>query len=353
MQTIGRLEIEGSIFEKVRIISLQSKEKILPYLGSKISLLSLKSSPSQRVSIDKTQSKFIDIPTQESAASDKFAFRKSKKSVGSIVTKTTSNFVDKIVANENMAKVLSIPGENYYLFYNVGKSLCWTDYDWTLKSPLSVIHLKEAYISCHDVNLMTRDSMNAVVGFNTGDILCFWPLSGKYTRLNRYGTISKSAVTTIKWIPVYFINEGSENLFMAGFKDGSLMIFDKDLDDQSYTIPISPDFYSTNAPAGSKNNPRAYWKLSPSSITALEFSPDLQHVAVTAMDGTLTILDHRDGLRLDVYSSFFGGFLCVSWSPDGKFIVAGGQDDLISLFSFRGRLIALFQGHKSWVLIFN
>jgi hypothetical protein len=44
--------------------------------------------------------------------------------------------------------------------------------------------------------------MNACVGFSTGDILCFWPLSGKYIRLNRGGVISKSAITAIKWAPV-------------------------------------------------------------------------------------------------------------------------------------------------------
>lgn len=52
--------------------------------------------------------------------------------------------------------------------------------------------------------------------------------------------------------------------------------------------------------------------------------------------------------RTDVYSSFFGGFLCSTWSPDGKYIIAGSQDDLLSIYAFRGRLIARCQGHFSW-----
>ena len=210
MEAAMTLQVDGSTYTKARVISLTPKDRLLVYIGTKISIISLKSSPNGRISIDKTQSKFIDIPIQEQSEADKFQFRKAKKSIGSIVTKTSSNFVAKIVASENMAKVLSLNGEHHYLFYNIGKSLCWTDMDWTLKTPLSVIHAKEAYILCHDVNQMTRDAMNAVVGFNTGDILCFWPLSGKYTRLNRYGAISKSAATAVKWIPVnYFKREAN------------------------------------------------------------------------------------------------------------------------------------------------
>ena len=85
---------------------------------------------------------------------------------------------------------------------------------------------------------------------------------------------------------------------MAGFKDGSVMILDKDMDDQNYAIPSSKEFLASIAPPGSKHNPRVYWKLSQSSITNLDFSPDLRHVAITAMDGTMTILDHTDGSYL-------------------------------------------------------
>lgn len=52
--------------------------------------------------------------------------------------------------------------------------------------------------------------------------------------------------------------------------------------------------------------------------------------------------------RTDIYKSFFGGFLCCTWSPDGRFIVAGSQDDLLSIYAFKGRLLVRFQGHSSW-----
>ena len=30
--------------------------------------------------------------------------------------------------------------------------------------------------------------------------------------------------------------------------------------------------------------------------------------------------------------SYFGGLLCVCWSPDGKYIVLGGEDDLVTVY---------------------
>jgi hypothetical protein len=39
----------------------------------------------------------------------------------------------------------------------------------------------------------------------------------------------------IKWLP------GSETSFIAGFEDGSLMIFEKDMDDQNTPITSTPE----------------------------------------------------------------------------------------------------------------
>lgn len=288
-----------------------------------------------------TPSRFI-----ESSGTEKdFAFPTfNKKPAKKTTAKPNSAFVSKIVTNEHLAKILAIKQtETFYLFFNVGKALVWTDYMWRLQSPLSVLYMKDAFVTCHDVNLVTRDSMNAVIGFSTGDILCFSPITGKYNRLNRAGAIHKYAVTCIKWLP------GSENSFIAGFEDGCLMIFEKDMEDQNTPITSTPEeFLLRKAPKGSKNNPRTYWKISRKSITAVAFSPDFLHFAVTSMDGTMKIVHYESGKRTDIYKSFFGGFLCCTWSVDGRFIIAGSQDDLLSIYGFKGRLLVRCQGHSSW-----
>ena len=51
-----------------------------------------------------------------------------------------------------------------------------------------------------------------------------------------------------------------------------------------------------------------------------------------------------------MFPSYYGGMLCVCWSPDGKYMVTGGQDDLVSIWSLAERkIIARCQGHHSWV----
>lgn len=53
---------------------------------------------------------------------------------------------------------------------------------------------------------------------------------------------------------------------------------------------------------------------------------------------------------LDIFRSYYGGLICVCWSPDGKYIVTGGQDDLVTIWSFPERkIVARCQGHNSFV----
>lgn len=33
------------------------------------------------------------------------------------------------------------------------------------------------------------------------------------------------------------------------------------------------------------------------------------------------------------FKSYFGGLLCLAWSPDLRYIATGGEDDMLSLYS--------------------
>ncbi len=53
---------------------------------------------------------------------------------------------------------------------------------------------------------------------------------------------------------------------------------------------------------------------------------------------------------LNLFYSYYGGLTCVCWSPDAKYVLTGGQDDLISIWSVAdSALVARCQGHQSWV----
>jgi hypothetical protein len=145
--------------------------------------------------------------------------------------------------------------------------------------------------------------------------------------------------------------------------DGSLVVYDKEKEDAAF---VAEDPYEGLAPdqekkvklmvkksVNSKNqkaNPVSYWQVSTSKINAFEFSPDRRHFAVVSEDGSFRIVDFLREKLLHHYMSYYGGMMCVCWSPDGRYIVTGGQDDLVSIWSLQDRmLVARCQGHNSWV----
>ncbi|KAI9593004.1 catabolite repression protein creC, partial [Syncephalis fuscata] len=211
------------------------------------------------------------------------------------------------------------------------------------------INFSRAFPTCHDVNLLTRDTkhLDVIIGFSTGDIVWLNPICSRYHRLNKQGVVNASAVTAIQWIP------GSDQLFMVAFKDGCMAIFDREKEDQPVSLQSNhrnTKFHVTKAPKGSKHNPTSYWQVSPRAVTAFAISPDCQHMAMTSLDGCLRIVDLIQEKLIHTFESYFGGLTCVAWSPDGKYVITGGQDDLVSIWSFLDHcIVARCQGHQSWV----
>lgn len=104
----------------------------------------------------------------------------------------------------------------------------------------------------------------------------------------------------------------------------------------------------------STRNPLYRWVIGAegSCINEFAFSPCGTNLAVVSQDGFLRVF-HYDTMELIGRArSYFGGFLCVCWSPDGKYVVVGGEDDLVTVWSFsERRVVARGQGHKSWVSV--
>ncbi|KAJ9078128.1 hypothetical protein DSO57_1009828 [Entomophthora muscae] len=267
------------------------------------------------------------------------------------VAKTNSSLVARIIAHEQLPeRLLQATTKATYVFYASGRTFLWADLQ-TPKEALSQIVFNRASVTCHDVNPLTRsrDRLDVILGLSSGDIVWFNPLSSKYVRMNKLGVINSTAVTSIKWVP------GSETQVLASHLDGSLILYDKDKDDQSFTPSIPPpntlfNVTRPSAKTNAKHNPQVHWQVSTKSISSFAFSPDFQLVAVVSLDGGLRVIDFTEEILLDVYSSYFGGLTCVCWSPDRKYILTGGQDDLVTIWSNQEqRIIARCQGHKSWV----
>ncbi|CAI4217501.1 unnamed protein product [Parascedosporium putredinis] len=246
------------------------------------------------------------------------------------MTKSNSSFISRVIGNDASHKKLQDRStDGMFAFAN-------NEY-------LTKILFTKAHCLCHDVNHVTKASnhLDMIMGFSTGDIIWWEPFSQRYTRINKNGIINTSPVSEIKWIP------GSENLFLAAHMDGNLVVYDKEKEDAVFN-PNEESAASSGE--NQKTNPVALWKISNQRINSYAFSPDNRHLAVVSEDGTLRIIDYLKETLLDLFYSYYGGLTCVCWSPDGKYVLTGGQDDLISIWSVpESAIVARCQGHQSWV----
>ena len=271
-------------------------------------------------------------------------------------------------------------GGGLHAFANVGRAFVWLDLAAAAPAkadPLTRILFAKAHLLCHDANPVTKapGHLDLVAGSSAADLVWYEPFAQRYARLNKNGAINPAPVACVRWIP------GSENLFLAAHMDGTLVVYDKEREDAAFvpedapgaTTAVaaareagSPYLPEPTATAGGsagglqvqksvnsknqKGNPVALWKLSNQKINAFAFAPDARHLAVVSEDGCLRIIDYLAERLLDVYTSYYGGLTCCGWSPDGRYVLTGGQDDLVSVWALRDRaLVARCAGHRAWV----
>ncbi|KAI0032203.1 WD40 repeat-like protein [Vararia minispora EC-137] len=291
---------------------------------------------------------------------------------------TSSSFVTRIHGADGLARTLaSKHGDVTYLFYTSAKNFYWSEAGVKAKEPLARIAFS-AYPTCHDVNQATasHEHLDIIVGFQTGDLVWFDPVSLRYARINKQGRISSSPCTAVRWVP------DSAHLFLVAHADGCIIVYDKDRDDGAFvpSAPTAPESTGEWNPLDSMfvtmppwhhghdgaaaasgrekdrdkekaaKNPVSHWRVSQRAIVDFVFSPDVKYVAAIAEDGCLRVIDALAEQLMDCYAAYFGALTCVAWSPDGRFIITGGQDDLVNIFSpWEGRVIARCQGHSSFV----
>ena len=163
--------------------------------------------------------------------------------------------------------------------------------------------------------------------------------------------IDKTKVTCIKWIP------GSTNQFLVSHVSGQMYVYNEELP-CGPTVPHYQPFkqgecYAVyTCKARSTRNPLYRWVVGSGAINEFEFSPSSEYLAVVSQDGYLRVFNYDTMDLIGSMKSYFGGLLCVCWSPDNKYIVTGGEDDLVTVWSFyEKRVVCRGEGHKSWVSV--
>jgi WD40 repeat protein len=254
--------------------------------------------------------------------------------------------------------------EGLFAFANINRAFVWLDLSSEAKTEnMTKVLFTKAHALCHDLNPVTKSPthLDLVLGFNTSDIIWYEPMTQKYARLNKNGLINASTMSQILWLP------NKENLFIASHVDGTLVVYDKEKEDAEFVPEDAPleenghvngngvsmsrfQIKKSVQSRNQKTNPVAVWKVSNSKLNSIAFSPDGQLLAVVSDDGLLTIMDYISERVIDVFRSYYGAMLCVTWSPDGRYVLTGGQDDLVSIWSLADHaLVARCVGHSSWV----
>ncbi|KAF5716559.1 catabolite repression creC [Fusarium mundagurra] len=264
------------------------------------------------------------------------------------MTKSNSSFISRVIVNESLSKKLTErSNDGLFAFANINRAFQWLDMSSSSKQDyLTKILFTKAHCLCHDVNVHTKSvsHLDVIMGFSTGEVIWWEPISQRYTRLNKNGAINGTPVAAIRWIP------GSENLFLAAHMDGSLVVYDKEKEDAQFnpeeeaingnvngtsgesldasnggahhnSIRINKSVHSKNQ----KVNPVAAWKLSNHRINAFSFSPDNRHLAVVSEDA-----------RCQGHQSWVSAVAFDPWRCDERNYRFGsvGEDGRLCLWDF-------------------
>ncbi|XP_064262633.1 dystrophia myotonica WD repeat-containing protein-like [Passer domesticus] len=222
-----------------------------------------------------------------------------------------------------------------------------------LQRPIDKRVYKGTQPTCHDFNQFTAgaETLPLLVGFSAGQVQ-YLDLAKKDSAgrlFNEERLIDKSKVTLVKWLP------DTERLFLASHASGHLYLYDSEqpcgATSPQYTLVTQGEgFRVFSCKSKTPRNPLLKWAVGSGPLNEFAFSPDGRSLACVSQDGVLRVFHFSSMLLQGMMRSYFGGLLCVCWSPDGRYVVTGGEDDLVTVWSFaEGRVVARGHGHKSWV----
>lgn len=105
------------------------------------------------------------------------------------MTKSNSSFISRVIVNEGLSRKLTErPSDGIFAFANINRAFQWLDMSSSSKQDyLTKILFTKAHCLCHDVNAVTKTAghIDVIMGFSTGEIIWWEPISQRYTRLNK------------------------------------------------------------------------------------------------------------------------------------------------------------------------
>ncbi|EFJ52199.1 hypothetical protein VOLCADRAFT_87114 [Volvox carteri f. nagariensis] len=97
-------------------------------------------------------------------------------------------------------------------------------------------------------------------------------------------------------------------------------------------------------------SPSSTIAISGGGINDVAVSPDGRQLAAACRDGALRLIDIGTGTVVGGFCSYYGALLCCAFSPDGKYVATGGEDDMVAVYGIQERYPVVHgEGHRSWV----
>uniref|UniRef100_A0A1I8C0D9 WD_REPEATS_REGION domain-containing protein n=1 Tax=Meloidogyne hapla TaxID=6305 RepID=A0A1I8C0D9_MELHA len=243
---------------------------------------------------------------------------------------------------------------------NIGREIYVFDYSGTngMADTAKIVDkrvYKGTFPTCHDFNKenSSPSSCLLLIGFSAGQIQLIDPQQKEMPNsklFNEERQIDRTAVTCLRWIP------DGRSFFVASHASGNLYLYNDELDSSTisptYQVLKQGDCFTVfTCKSKVSRNPVHRWQIGTGAINSFAFSgSNSNFIATVSQDGFLRIFNWRTMELIGCMRSYFGGLLCLAWSPDLRYIATGGEDDLLSLYSVtENRVVCRGQGHKSWI----
>ncbi|KAG2495709.1 hypothetical protein HYH03_006309 [Edaphochlamys debaryana] len=246
--------------------------------------------------------------------------------------------------------------EGAWILFNIGECLNIARYDATHKDPSKALlfnssPVRTGYPTCH-AYAPARDGLDLLVGLGDGSVLLLslrahLQAAGISVKPNPAVSLAPETVsevhrcTALAWVP-----RSDAGVFAAAFSSGNIYVYKK-----SHLTGEGSGKFSLSLGSGNKSQaPSSTIQLTGGGVNDIAVSPDGRLLAAACRDGALRLVDLGSGGVVGGFCSYYGALLCCAFSPCGKFVATGGEDDLVSVYGVAERSPVVYgEGHRSWV----
>ena len=148
--------------------------------------------------------------------------------------------------------------------------------------------------------------------------------------------------------------------FLVGYADGSVLAFDRILDEEVAIADgsgggSSGEYMRVTRQPVEGCNPTAQYEFGhphapPSTITSLTFSTAGSLLCVTQSNGVCCVVDWHRSALVACLSAYYGGWTCAAFTSDDALLLLGGEDDCLSVVETgRWEVVGRCEGHDGFV----